>query len=98
MTTFATMNNKAEIIHKIELDLSKLPSSDPIAFGYGIQQGQYHQKTTSKINHGSKHSELSQEYLRGFLLGYKGILVKEGTKIRKGEEQNYWHLNNNILK
>ena len=38
------------------------------------------------IKHGSKFTELAPEYLRGFLYGFKGLLVPEGTKFRKGNE------------
>ena len=39
--------------------------------------------------HGSKFRELAQEYLRGFLFGWTGILVPEGTKIKNGQERSY---------
>lgn len=95
-TLFGTMNEKGEIVHQIELDINELPSSDPLAFATGIACGQRHAILgESRIIHGAKHSELAQEYLRGFLLGYRGILVPEGTKIKKGQEQSFalYHLN-----
>src|ERR1039457_5138156 len=102
MTTFGTLeieNGEAVVKDEMKLDLNTLPSSDPMAFGYGIAKGQW---TIRKANeagrdyiynfkkiHGSNYKELAQEYLRGFLFGYKGILVPEGTKIKKGEEACY---------
>jgi len=104
MTKFGTLaleNGRLVEKHTMELDLNNLPSSDPIAFGYGIHSGQRCLKEKIQamdVKHGSKHSELAQEYLRGFLLGYKGILVPEGTKIKKGYERCYALLDKNILK
>jgi len=89
-TQFGTIDEKGRVTNTIEVDINLLPSADPFAFAYGIHRGQYHLKNKDNvIDHGSKHSELAQEYLRGFLFGYKQILIPEGTKIRKGQEQSY---------
>lgn len=96
MTTFGTLTQKGEVINKIKVDLNNVPSTDPIAFMFGVKSGQdrihYEQELKhyrDPIKHGSLHSELAQEYLRGFLYGFKGILIPEGTKIKKGQEQSY---------
>lgn len=103
MTIFGNLNENGEIENKLKIDLKSMPSSDPIAFSYGIHSGQnaVKKKNADKnyvINHGSKFSDLDQEYLRGFLFGYKGILIPEGTKIKKGTEQTYFHLDKNLIK
>lgn len=87
-------------------------SSNPLAFSYGMSraiqlkkeeesltdfQKKYEYYSTFESIHSSKYSELSQEYLRGFKLGYTGILLPEGTKIRKGTERTYLDLEKNIL-
>ena len=110
MTEFATMsleNGGLVKNHSIQIDLNRIPSNDPLSFAYGISRGQYYAKLESqgkfdnyppnKVNHGSPFRELSQEYLRGFLLGKMGILVKEGTRIRKGQELNYYFFDKNLL-
>lgn len=98
MTEFSILTLKdGELIteQSMIVDLLSLPSSDPIAFAYGVSQGKYYSKTgmeTKKIDHGANFRELAQEYLRGFLFGYTGILIPEGTRIKKGQEQNnYFH-------
>ncbi len=101
MTKFGTLELKNGIaIEKdvIELDLNTLPSTDPLAFGYGVSYGQRCARNKTKIDHGSKHSELAQEYLRGFLVGFRGILVPEGTKIKKEQETNYSLSSLNLIK
>ena len=110
MTTFGTLeieNGEAIVKDKMEFDLNSLPSSDPMAFGYGISRGQRLVKEAQKNKyidydfmkiHGSKFSELAPEYLRGFLFGYKGILVPEGTKIKKGQEACYALFDKNTYK
>jgi len=98
MTKFGTLsieNGVAVEKDVMELDLNRLPCSDPIAFGYGISFGQRCLKNKFNpvdVDHGTKHSELAPEYLRGFLFGYRGILVPEGTKIEKGLKNAmlYW--------
>lgn len=100
MTTFGTLTREGVLVDKMEIDLNSLPSSDPLAFGYGIAKGKRYKQEdfqTFEEIHGSKYSELSQEYLRGFLLGNKGILIKEGVKIKKGYERNYYHSKDNTL-
>jgi hypothetical protein len=94
-TTFGYFNENFELIKQFEVDLNTVSSSsDPLAFVLGVSNGQYNAAYKSKknrnhvVNHGVKYSELAPEYLRGFLFGYRGILVPEGTKIRKGQEQN----------
>jgi len=102
MTLFATLQPNGSLTDELELDLHKLPSKDPLAFGYGISTGlklrgeKY--PDFKRVHGGGKWSELAQEYLRGFLLGYKSILVPEGTKIKKGEETCYALLHLNTLK
>lgn len=101
MTLFATLQPDGSLTDELELDLHKLPSNDPLAFGYGISTGlklRGERYPDFRKVHGSNHSELAPEYLRGFLLGYKKILVPEGTKIKKGEETCYALLHLNILK
>jgi len=97
-TTFGTLNKSGEVKINLEVDLNTLPSADPIAFGYGISYGRSMHEKRKAPDHGLKHSELSPEYLRGFLFGYTGILVPEGTKIRKGQEANFSLLHLNVLK
>ena len=102
MTEFSTVtlkNGELIIEQSMIVDLHNLPSSDPIAFAYGISRGKYYAKTgmeTKKIDHGVNFRELAQEYLRGFLFGYKGILIPEGTRIEKGQEQNSYFHNLNL--
>ena len=111
MTEFASISiRNGELVkdHSIQIDLNRVPSNDPLAFAYGVSRGQYYAKLESqgkfdnyppnKVNHGSPFRELAQEYLRGFLLGKMGILVKEGTRIRKGQELNYYFSGENLLK
>lgn len=95
MTTFGTLQKDGTVTNKIEVELNTVPSNDPLSFMYGVKSGQdrikYEKDTPIKyhresINHGSLYRDLSQEYLRGFLYGYKGILIPEGTKIKKGQE------------
>lgn len=97
MTTFGIMEQDGTVIDKVEIDLSKVPSNDPIAFMFGYMKGRTRRKDfdageklgkSTKL-HGSKFSELAQEYLRGFLFGWAGILVPEGTKIKNGQERSY---------
>jgi hypothetical protein len=88
-TLFGTIDQNGTVTKNFETDLHSIPSKDPLAFAGGINFGISQRKKTGIINHGLKHSELSQEYLRGFLYGYKGILIPEGTKIKKGQEQNF---------
>ena len=73
-TMFGTLLPTGEVVNKMEVDLHTLPSSDPLAFMGGIMSGkeeaqneQIYNGRKKPINHGSKYSELSQEYLRGFL-------------------------------
>lgn len=93
------------IVQAFEVDLRTVPSSDPLAFVMGISRGKFYAANRDKlhnglmkIDHGCNHRDLAKEYLRGFLLGYRGILVKEGTRILKGCEQTLFHLKDNILK
>lgn len=104
-TEFGYFDDKGQYNKTFALNLQNIPSSDPLAFAYGLHTGQMYLKETQekkvmhvRINHGSPHRELAQEYLRGFLLGYRGILVPEGTKIRKGEEQSFFHFDKDIWK
>lgn len=102
-TFFGTIDEKGVVTETMSLDITKLPSHDPLSFAYGISRGQQSvkQKKEDKyfvINHGSNHRDLAKEYLRGFLYGYKGVLVLEGTKIMKGQEQSYALHHLNILK
>lgn len=101
MTKFATLkieNGVAVETDVMNLDLSTIPSSDPLSFAWGLRQGQNCLKNKTEPNHGSKHTDLSQEYLRGFLVGYRGILVPEGTKMKKGDEISYRLSHLNTLK
>lgn len=100
---FGTIDAKGNTETTLECNLNELPSSNPLAFGYGISRGQQYLKgeqkhMPDKINHGSKWSELAPEYIRGFLFGYRSILVAEGTKIKKGQERCYALLDKNIIK
>lgn len=105
MTLFANailQNNNLELEDSIEIDLNKVPSSDPIAFSYGLFRGKSYKPNpnvneTFEVIHGANYREISQEYLRGFLLGRTGILIEEGTKIKKGQESNYYFSNKNLL-
>lgn len=121
MIQFGTIDSNGIVTKEMNIDLNSLPSSDPLAFGYGINAGQrklkldlesgnkkirgytidknnhYHRIKYEEI-HGAKFSDLAQEYLRGFLFGYKTILVPEGTKIKKGEELCYTLLHLNTYK
>lgn len=106
-TIFGQIDEKANFTETIRLDINKMPSSDPIAFSYGISRGiqfnkqkvadKYYSPTYEQI-HGSKYRELAKEYLRGFKLGYRGILLPEGTPIRKGTEFTFFDMDKNILK
>jgi hypothetical protein len=106
-TIFGTLHKDGSVEEHLKVDVNKLPSSDPFAFGFGISSGVRFRKQTEAAPddryktfeqlHGVKYREIAQEYLRGFLLGYKGILVKEGTKIRKGMERTLFHIQDNIL-
>lgn len=96
-TTFGTLEKDGTISNEIKINLNELPSSDPIAFGYGISNGQRHARSKAQVNHGSNFRELAPEYLRGFLFGYRGILVVEGTKFRKGQEQSFYFHDKNVL-
>lgn len=106
---FGSINSRGVVTKHLEIDLNNIPSKDPIAFAFGlsraIQQRKKEdekrildRKDTFEEIHGSKYRELSQEYLRGYKLGYVGILLPEGTKIRKGTESNYFDYHLNILK
>ena len=106
MTTFGRLEQDGTKIDKVEIDLSKVPSNDPIAFMFGYMEGRTKRKDfdareklggSTKL-HGSKFRELAQEYLRGFLFGWTGILVPEGTKIKNGQEASYALFELNILK
>lgn len=108
-TIFGTMNEKGEVTKTLEVDISSLSSSDPLAFAYGISRGKNLVIENNKKNecskivdfkeiHESNYKELTLEYLRGFKLGYTGILLPEGTKIPKGTERSYFDCNKNILK
>lgn len=105
MTLFANAiirDGKVELKDSIEIDLNKMPSSDPIAFSYGYFRGRSYKENpnvaeTFKVVHGANYRELSQEYLRGYLLGRKGILIKEGIKIKKGQESNSYFWDQNML-
>lgn len=107
-TVFGHFNKDFTVETDLEVDVHTLPSHDPLAFGMGIASGQARLKLIQRkkteriyaepINHGSNHSELVPEYLRGFLFGYKNILVPEGTKIKKGQEQSYALLHLNTFK
>lgn len=104
MTRLATLiieNGIPVLQNEISVDLKDVPSSDPLAFMAGVQKGQHNAQLLSKdrshkIDHRAKFTELAPEYIRGFLFGFRGILVPEGTKIRKGEEQNLFHLSKDI--
>jgi len=103
MTIFGTMDNKGEVTKDLEIDLNNIPSSDPMAFGYGIAQGQKYLKggsyyTNFKDMHGSNYSEIAQEYLRGCKFGATGMLLPEGFKIPKGCEFNYFGIGERINK
>lgn len=106
MTKFGTLelvNGKLVEKDVMHIDINQMPSSDPLAFAAGIHAGQrelrYKNENRTRRSfeevHGSKYSELAQEYLRGFLFGFTQILVPEGTKIRKGQESCFalHHLN-----
>ncbi len=100
-TQFGFFDENFNVIKTCEVDINTINSGDPLAFAYGVSRGIQVRKmaatfTDSKKIHGSNFSELSPEYLRGFLLGYKGFLVPEGTKFRKGQEQSFFHMDKKI--
>lgn len=113
MTVFGTATGVEGGSLKVEtnftVDLNQVPSSDPLAFMFGANGGagerkrllQEHGKSwyewRGQYNHGCNWRELAPEYIRGFLFGFMGILVPEGTKIRKGEEQTWFHSDKNML-
>jgi hypothetical protein len=101
MTVFGTLTKEGKVVDEITIDLSKVHSSDPIAFSFGVTRGRSYKEgnyTTFKKIHGYKYKEVAQEYLRGCKLGATGILLPEGTKIPKGLEFNYWGSEFNLLK
>jgi hypothetical protein len=101
-TKFGYFDKDFNVIETIEVDIHSIKSDDPIAFAYGVSRGMQCQSKSkydrwdSKSIHGSLHSELAPEYLRGFLLGFKGYLVPEGTKLRKGDELSFRHTDKRI--
>ncbi len=101
-TVFGTLQKDGTVTNEMVIDLNTLPSSDPLAFGYGVHAGKQYALLGNEVwrwkGHGSNHRELAPEYLRGFLLGAKGILVAEGTRFRKGQERSYFFSDKNILK
>ena len=101
MTMFGTLTKTGEVVDKIEVELNTVPSSDPLAFMYGVYKGQSYlgsQKNVRPINHDSLFRDLDPEYLRGFLYGFRNILVSEGTEFEKGQEQSYIHRDKAINK
>ena len=90
MTQFGTLNQDGTVTNTMTIELNNVPSSDPIAFSYGLFKGQQWSKDkvykSFKDVHGSNYREIANEYLRGFKLGSTGILLPEGYKIRKGTE------------
>ena len=106
-TKFGTLLESGEVVDEMSVDLNQLSSNDPMAFAYGMQCGRVQKKNDGQYRystqrfkkvHGSNYRELSMEYLRGFKLGYTGILLPEGIKIRKGTENGYLNLELNLLK
>ena len=59
MTKFGKITSEGKIIHSIEIDLSKVKSSDPLAYAYGFAQG-------SRGNPIVKGKGLAPEYIRGY--------------------------------
>lgn len=53
---FGTINSRGNTETILECNLNKLPSSDPLAFGYGISRGQQAQKLSEydKVAEGTK--------------------------------------------
>lgn len=102
-TLFGTLeieNGIAVVKNEQRVDLSTLPSPDPLAFMMGIRTGQEKVNTYRKFEniHGCKFNELASEYIRGYLFGRTGILVAEDTKIRKNQMDNYSLLDKKINK
>lgn len=61
-TLFGTLTSSGEVINKSVINLNKVKSNDPIAFAYGLHQGQTGQPFP-------KEKGLASEYIRGFKLG-----------------------------
>jgi hypothetical protein len=74
-TEFGYFDKEGNYHKTFEINLQNVPSSDPLAFAYGLNRGQMYSKEAEqkkslhvKVDHGAPHRELAQEYLRGFLL------------------------------
>lgn len=98
-TKFGYFDKDFNIVATIEVDINKIESFDPLAFAYGVSSGVIWRDKDirgKKIHGDSRFTDLAPEYLRGFLLGYKGFLVPEGTKFRKGNELSFALLDKQI--
>lgn len=74
-TKFGTLDKSGKETITHEIDLSKVKSSDPLAYAYGKVQGERGEKI-SKATRGDK---LAPEYIRGYKEGhavYKNKLRK----------------------
>ena len=66
-TKFGKIDSSGKVIITHSIDLSKIKSSDPLAYAYGFMQGQSGEKLPKKKKH------LASEYIRGWKDGHKKI-------------------------
>lgn len=61
-TKFGTLTKEGKVVNEMSVDLSKIKSTDPLAFAFGYFQGKSGQPM-------SKDKGLAPEYIRGFKTG-----------------------------
>ena len=68
-TKFGILSETGKEIITHEIDIHKLKSSDPLAYAYGLVQGERGEKLEKKRG-------LAPEYIRGWKEGHKKYLKK----------------------
>ena len=71
-TQFGTLTPSGEIKDSMVIDLSKVKSSDPLAYAYGF----FHGKSGKSMSKGKNWDKLAPEYIRGYQEGKKELLKK----------------------
>lgn len=69
MTEFSVMNKSGQVTKTHEIDLSKIKSTDPLAYAFGFVEGERGNKL-------SKEKNLASEYVRGWKEGHKNYIKK----------------------
>jgi hypothetical protein len=73
-TEFGVMGKEGKVTVTHEIDLSKIKSPDPLAYAYGLVQGERGESLR-------KEKGLASEYIRGWKEGNKKYLEKKAKEV-----------------